>query len=246
MMLAAKAVLVTGAAAGIGRATALALAREGARLAIGDQNAAGLAETAEAAHRAGAEVAERVIDVTAAGDHLALVALAEERFGRLDAACNIAGITSPGGPVETIEEREWHRVLQVNLTGTFLALKAQIPALRRAGGGAIVNVASALGQVGTPEAAAYVASKHGVVGLTKAAALDCAAEGIRINAVGPGYTDTAMATPRARAAVAAGAQPIGRFGRPEEVAELIVWLASERATFATGAFYPIDGGLIAR
>lgn len=258
MLLKDKVALVTGAGSGIGREVALAFAREGARVVVADLDVGGGEETvaqiqaATGATGADARALCVRVDVADPADHDAAVALAVGRFGALHIACNNAGIArgSPeaAAPLARISARDWQRVIDVNLSGTFHGLRAQIPALLAAGGGAIVNVASVLGQVGNLSLSPYVASKHGIVGLTRAAALDYAEQGVRINVVGPGYIDTpilAAAPPEARARMVAQ-HPVGRLGQAREIAELVLWLCSDKASFCTGAYYPADGGYLAR
>jgi NAD(P)-dependent dehydrogenase (short-subunit alcohol dehydrogenase family) len=251
-MLDDKVCVVTGGASGIGRAIALAWAREGAKVVVSDlaAAAAGGAETVELLRAAGAEAEFVDADVAREDDCARLVARTVARFGRLDAACNNAGVGGAIGPVAQYATDEWQRVIAVNLTGVFLCMKHQIPAMLANGGGAIVNVASILGAVGFPGAAAYTAAKHGVLGLTKVAALDHSAQGVRVNAVGPAFIRTPMIAglegdPGTLQALT-GMHPIGRLGRPEEVAELVTWLSSDRASFVTGAYYPVDGAFLAR
>jgi NAD(P)-dependent dehydrogenase (short-subunit alcohol dehydrogenase family) len=251
-MLEGKVCVVTGAASGIGRAIALAWARDGARVVVSDlaSAATGGEETVAMVRAAGAEAIFVAADVAREADCAALVAACVERFGRLDAACNNAGVAGALGPIADYATDEWQRVLSVNLTGVFLCMKHQIPAMLATGGGAIVNIASILGAVGFAGAPAYTAAKHGVVGLTKVAALDYAARGIRTNAVEPAFIHTPMIAamegdPATRQALEA-LHPAGRLGRPEEVAELVAWLSSDRASFVNGAYYAIDGGYLAR
>ena len=244
-----KAAIVTGAASGIGRAIALALSREGADLVLADIDVAGCEQTHARlqAARPGARAVVLRADAASAEDHVAAVRAATEAFGGLDVAGNNAGIGGESNPTADLSPGGWRRVIEVNLDGVFYAMHAQIPALLARGGGAIVNVASILGSVGWPSAPAYVAAKHGVVGLTRTAALEYADRGIRVNAVAPGFVETPiLGDDPARLAQLAGLHPIGRLGRPEEIGDVVAWLASARASLVTGACYPADGGYLAR
>jgi NAD(P)-dependent dehydrogenase (short-subunit alcohol dehydrogenase family) len=249
-VLESKAALVTGAASGIGRAVAEAYAREGARVLVSDVNAAGGRETVDRITAAGGEAAFLPADVSDPEANARLVARAEEAYGALHVACNNAGIAGEQAPTAAYPIDAWQRVIGVNLSGAFYGMRAQIPAMLRAGGGAIVNVASILGQVGFANASAYVAAKHGLVGLTKNAAMEYAAQGVRVNAVGPAFIDTPMlAALKQDPAVLdtlVALHPIGRLGRAEEVADLVVFLSSDQATFMTGAYVPVDGGYLTR
>jgi NAD(P)-dependent dehydrogenase (short-subunit alcohol dehydrogenase family) len=173
-----------------------------------------------------------------------------EKFGRLDIACNNAGIGGPQAPTADYPLDGWAQVIGINLSGVFYGMKYQLPAMLKNGGGAIVNMASILGAVGFAGAPAYTAAKHGVVGLTQAAALEYSAQGVRINAVGPGFIHTPMISAlednQAVNDMLVAAHPIGRLGRAEEVAELVLWLSSDKASFVTGSYYPVDGGYLAR
>jgi NAD(P)-dependent dehydrogenase (short-subunit alcohol dehydrogenase family) len=249
-MLKDKVVLVTGAASGIGRAIALVAAREVAHLVLADLDPHTGNETLRLVQALGTEALFATSDVGQPDDAQALVDQALAHFGRLDVACNNAGIGGPSALLADYPLDDWAQVINVNLSGVFYGMRCQIPAILRNGGGAIVNVASILGAVGFATAAAYTAAKHGVLGLTQAAALEYSGQGLRINAVGPGFIRTPMisaldADPAVHAALVA-AHPIGRLGLPEEVAELVVWLASTRASFVTGSYHPVDGGYLAR
>lgn len=243
--------LVTGGSSGIGRATAIAFAREGAKVLVADLGEAGGQETVRLIREAGGDAMFVKTDVSSAADAEAMVARAVETYGRLDIAYNNAGIVGQSTPAADGTEENWDRVIDVNLKGIFLCMKAEIPRMLSQGGGAIVNCASVAGLVGFAGIAPYVASKHGVVGLTKAAALDYATLGIRINAVCPGVIRTPMVTATtqgdaaAEAALAAG-EPIGRIGEPEEIADAVLWLCSPGASFVTGEAIAVDGGWIAR
>jgi len=240
-----KVALVTGGASGIGLATAKAFARDGARVVIVDRNR-------EAAERAAAEIGAAAsafaADVTDFASCEAMVAHALEHFGALHIAFNNAGVPTPiGTEFEDIPLEEWRQVLGVNLDGVFHSMKAEVPALKASGGSAIVNTASVAGLVASPGMAGYVASKHGVAGLTKAAALDLIRHRIRVNAVCPGLIMTGMTAvlqtrPDTLAQFETGI-PIGRAGQPEEIAELVLFLASDAASYMVGALVTADGGV---
>jgi NAD(P)-dependent dehydrogenase (short-subunit alcohol dehydrogenase family) len=240
-----KIVLVTGAASGIGRAAAGLFAEEGARIVLADRNLAG---AEEAAHAMGGEAIAVAADISDFASCEAMVAAATRAFGGLDIAFNNAGIPSGiGGEFEDFAIDEWQRILTTNLSGVFYSIKAEVPALKARGGGAIVVTASIASLIAAPGMAAYVASKHGVGGLVKAAAIDLIKHNIRVNAICPGMVDTAMLAPAtAIPEVLAGmkaATPIGRIATPEEAARAALFLASEEASYMVGTLMPVDGGV---
>ena len=246
-----KVALVTGGGSGIGRASALAFAREGAKVVVADVAVEGGEETVRLIEQRGGEALFVKTEVSQAAAVEALITRAVQTYGRLDCAHNNAGIEGSAATTTEYAEEMWERVIAINLKGVWLCMKYEIPQMLKQGGGAIVNTASAAGLVGYPRGAAYVASKHGVVGLTKTAALEYAKAGVRVNAVCPGAIDTPMMgritshRPH-RAERMAAAEPVGRLGRPEEIAEAVVWLCSEAASFVTGQAMAVDGGITAQ
>jgi len=240
-----KVVLVTGGATGIGRATSLAFARQGATVAIGDVDDRA-AETVRLIEEAGGTARFVPTDVTVADDVERLVATTVDTYGGLHVAFNNAGILPPTGPLLEQSEADWDTTIAVDLKGVFLALRAEIAHMVDNGGGAIINTASIAGVIADPGMAPYVAAKHGVIGLTKAAALDYATAGIRVNALAPGLVATGMTKgwlddPAMRDVVIAGSQ-LGRPADPEEITGMVLYLASDLASFATGGVYVVDGG----
>lgn len=249
-MLNGKVALVTGASSGIGRAVALAYAGAGAKVIVSDITVAGGEETVALVKSAGGDASFVAADVSVAADCEALAAAAVQRYGRLDIACNNAGIGGDMAPTADYPLDGWQKVIGVNLSGVFYCMKYQIPRMLAGGGGAIVNIASILGAVGFANAPAYTAAKHGVVGLSKAAAQEYGTQGVRVNSVGPAFIQTPMiagleADPAMNAALVA-MHPIGRLGHADEVAALVLWLSTPAASFVTGAYYPVDGGFLAR
>lgn len=246
-----KVALVTGAGSGIGRATALRLAAEGARIIAADLNGPHCEQTCSMLKDAGAQTAWRKVDVSKAAEVESLVAFAVKTFGRLDCAVNNAGIQGEIVPTVDCSEENWDRIIGANLKGVFLCLKYELRQMLSQRSGAIVNIASNFGLVGSAHMPAYSASKHGVAGLTKTAALEVAQRGIRVNAVCPGPT----LTPLAQGAIELDPSipdaimsrlPIARWGTAEEIAEAITWLCSDAARFVVGAIVPVDGGYVAQ
>jgi NAD(P)-dependent dehydrogenase (short-subunit alcohol dehydrogenase family) len=250
-LVAGKVALVTGASSGIGRATALAFAREGAKVVVADVTVEGGEETVAQVKKAGGEAIFVKTDVSKAVEVEALVAKAVATYGRLDCAHNNAGIAGNAKTVVDDTEDNWDRILAINLKGVWLCMKYEIAHMLKQGGGAIVNTASGAGLIGVRRGGAYVASKHGVVGLTKTAALEYAKAGIRVNCVCPGPIDTPMlqgigGSNQVVIERMVAAQPGGRLGKPAEIAEAAVWLCSDAASFITGLPMPVDGGYTAQ
>lgn len=244
-----KAALITGAASGIGRAAAERLGRSGYSVMVADLDGDAAEDAAESLRgEAGIEVAAHAVDVADAGQVERLAADTVARFGRLDVLVNSAGTSCEQAPLHEYPLDAWQRGIGINLSGSFHTMRYVVPHMLEAGAGAIVNIASVMGAVGHPNGTAYVASKHGVVGLTKAAALDYAEQGIRVNAVGPGIIETAMTEPVLADEDVRGmltmATPMRRFGSADDVAGLIAFLCSDDAGFITGHYYPVDGGYL--
>lgn len=244
-----KVALITGSGSGIGRAAAILYAKEGAKVIISDINEEHGNAVLEEIKKNGGEAFFIQADTSKPADHKKMVDQILEKYGALHIAVNNAGI---GGPLSSIADYPidgWQKVIDTNLSGVFYGLKYQIPAMLKSGGGSVVNIASILGQAGTKFSPAYVAAKHGVVGLTKAAALEYADQKIRVNSIGPGYIKTPMvmnALDEDTLKVIKGLHPMGRLGEAEEVAELILWLGSDKSSFVTGSYYAVDGGYLAQ
>jgi NAD(P)-dependent dehydrogenase (short-subunit alcohol dehydrogenase family) len=244
-----KVAIVTGAGSGIGRAIAIKYAEAGAKVVVSDLNEKAANETVNIIHKNLGDAIFISSDSSSAESNKNLVDETIKRFGALHIACNNAGIGGVLVPTGEYPIEMWEKVIATNLSGVFYGMRYQIPAMIAAGEGSIINVASILGQVGTKYAPAYVAAKHGVVGLTKTAALDYSDKGIRINSVGPGYIKTPLLTnslTEEQMKPLVGLHPIGRLGEPEEVAELVLWLSSSKASFVTGTYFAIDGGYLAQ
>ena len=249
-----KVALVTGGGSGIGRASAILFAREGAKVMVTDLDGDSAERTKEEIIARGGEAAAMRADVASEVDAQAMVKATIDTFGTLDVAFNNAGIEGLIAPAHEYPLGDWRRILDINLTGVWLGMRYQIPWMRENGGGSIINTASILGVVGAANTPGYTATKHGVIGLTKSAALENAKDGIRINAVCPGYIETPLVMERG---VQAGKDravldelislhPMGRLGQPEEIAEAVIWLASNAASFVTGHALVVDGGYVAR
>lgn len=247
-MLENKVAIVTGAGSGIGKAAALLIARQGAKIVVSDIAEKNGMQAVDEIQKAGGEAFFVRADSSNADDNKSLVEQAIEKYDGLDIAVNNAGIGGPLGVTGEYPIDGWQKVIDINLSGVFYGMRYQIPAMLKKGG-SIVNVASILGQAGTKGSPAYVAAKHGVVGLTKAAALEYADKKIRINSIGPGYINTPLvlnSLDDAALKMLVGLHPIGRLGESEEIAELILWLASDKASFVTGSYYNADGGYLAQ
>ncbi|HTQ24599.1 MAG TPA: glucose 1-dehydrogenase [Candidatus Binataceae bacterium] len=251
MNLTDKVAIVTGAGSGIGRAVALRLGAAGAKVIAADYNEEAAAKTCAELKNANVQAISRRTDVSQTGEVQQLVAFAVRTFGRLDCAVNNAGIQGELASTAECSEENWDRIVDTNLKGVFLCMKYELREMLRHSSGAIVNIASNFGLVGSPQMPAYSASKHGVVGLTKTAAIEVAARGIRVNAVCPGPTMTPLAeavikdTPGIIDAINSRL-PIGRMASPEEIAQAVAWLCSDEAVFVVGGIFPVDGGYVAQ
>ncbi len=250
-MLDGRAAMITGAASGIGRASSFLFSREGAAVLLGDVDPTGASAVAEEIVAAGGRAHAIELDVSDEASVQHAVDACRSRFGRIDCALNNAGTTGPMAPLHTMESTAWRRTVDVNLSGTFFCMKHQISAMLAQGGGSIVNMASGAAMVPAPMMAAYSATKHGILGLTRSAAQENARTGIRINAICPGSTDTPMLRRSMEVSPAVermirSSVPMGRLGEPEEIAEAALWLCSDRASFVTGHSLIADGGALMR
>lgn len=240
-----KVALVTGGASGLGKAIAELFLKEGAKVVISDVNAEAGKKEADAM---GGGTLFVKADSSSPAENNVLVSEALNRFGRLDIAVNNAGIGGAQKPTGEYGIDEWKQVIDINLSGVFYGMRYQIPAMLKTGGGCIINMASILGQVGFANSAAYTAAKHGVVGLTQTAAWEYGTQGIRVNAVAPGFIETPLLKDMDKGTIKflEGLHAPQRLGRPVEVAALVLWLASDKASFVTGGYYPVDGGYLAK
>ena len=244
-----KVAVVTGAASGIGLACGHALARSGAAVSLWDLNAESLETAAAELEQHGRPTRTAVVDVSDSDRVTEAMEAVVNDLGRVDIVVANAGIGGEQKPTAEYSDASWHKVIGVNLDGVFYTQRAGIQAMRRNGGGSVINMASILGQVGFAMSSAYVAAKHGVLGMTKAAAWEHAADGVRVNAVGPGFILTPLLEANLDQAAIdflASQHALQRMGQPEEVGELVAWLASDASSFVTGAYYPVDGGYLAR
>jgi NAD(P)-dependent dehydrogenase (short-subunit alcohol dehydrogenase family) len=244
-----KVAIVTGGGSGIGEAIAKELATGGANVVVADRDQLGIDRVVAAIKAGGGTASGFAIDVASAEQNAAMVAFAEKTYGGLNLAVNNAGIGGPAAQTGDYPLDGWKSVIDVNLNGVFYGLRYEIPAILKSGGGSIVNMASILGSVGFATAVAYTSAKHALLGMTKVAAMEYAAKGVRINSVGPGFIDTPLLAKNLDANTlkyVAGLHPIQRLGRPEEVSALTCFLLSDRASFITGSYHLVDGGYVAQ
>jgi NAD(P)-dependent dehydrogenase (short-subunit alcohol dehydrogenase family) len=244
-----KVAIITGAGSGIGEATAKLFAAEGAKVVVSDISEANGTKVVGEIKKNGGEAVFVKSDASNAADHEQLVKETVKKYGKLNIAVNNAGIGGASAPTGEYPIDSWQKVIDINLTGVFYGMRSQLPEMVKAGSGSVINIASILGQAGFENSAAYVASKHGVVGLTKSAAWEYAKQKVRVNSVGPGFVYTGLVNEQTmgKEAITALEQKhaFGRLGTAQEVAELILFLASDKASFITGSYYPVDGGYLA-
>lgn len=249
IMLKNKIALITGASSGIGEATAVLFAEHGATVVLADMDTGGAERVRALIEKIGGYALVIAVDVSKPSDNEHAVTETVKAYGRLDIAVNNAGIGGPAALVGEYPTDGWDKVIGINLSGVFYGMRYQIPAMLKNGGGSIVNMASILGKVGFPMSSAYAAAKHGVIGLTETAACEYATQGIRVNAVGPGFIKTPLLDNNMNEEQLKGfaaMHPMQRLGTAQEVAELVLWLASDKASFVTGAYYNVDGGYLAQ
>ena len=248
MLLEGKVALVTGAAKGIGRAIAESYAREGASVMVTDVDLDGALEVAETIRAGGANAAGAHLDTTDADEHVDTIALVEKRFGRLDIAANNAGVALPPTPTADLPLQMWEAVRRVDLDGVFYGVRAQLPAMLRAGGGVIITTSSIAGERGMPGMLPYSAAKHAVIGMMQTVAWEYGSQGIRALTVGPAYIKTGLEAnlPTEIVDQLPPTHALGRFGEPREVGDTFAWLSSDQASFLTGSYIPVDGGYLAR
>lgn len=244
-----KVAIVTGGASGIGKASALLLSQRGAKITVSDVDETGGKAVVDQIKAGGGAAIFVPADTSKPEDAERTVRETIKAFKRLDIAVNNAGVGGESAPVGAYPIESWDKVIAINLSGVFYGMRYQIPAMLESGGGKIINMASILGQVGFANSSAYVAAKHGVVGLTKNAALEYSGQGIRVNAIGPGFIKTPLLAENLeeeQLEMIAQLHPIGRLGESKEVAELVLWLASDQSSFVSGSYYPIDGAYLAQ
>lgn len=248
-LLKGKTAIITGASSGIGKSTAILLAKNGANIVVADiDEKQGKTVVEKLKSHEGDSIFVKV-DTSSAEEVSQMVKTTMDKFGRLDIAVNNAGVGGESALIEEYSVESWDKTIAINLSGVFYGMKYQIPAMLENGGGAIINMASILGQVGFASSCAYVAAKHGIVGLTKNGALEYAKQGIRVNAIGPGFIKTPLLEDNLddeQMEQITALHPQGRLGKPDEIAELVFWLASEKSSFVNGAYLPADGGYLAQ
>ncbi|MDO5656326.1 MAG: SDR family oxidoreductase [Flavobacteriaceae bacterium] len=244
-----KVAIITGAASGIGKDTAILFAKEGAKVVVSDINVEEGEKVVQEIKEMGGDAIFIKCDTSKAEEHEKMVQKTVEKFGALHIAVNNAGIGGASAEVGEYSIEEWNKVININLNGVFYGMRYQLPEMEKTKNASIINIASILGHVGFAQSAAYVASKHGVVGLTKTAAWDYAKKGVRVNAIGPGFVYTGLVNEETMGKETLNAleekHAFGRLGESIEIAEMCLWLASDKASFVTGSYYPVDGGYLA-